>query len=374
MEIVVIIAVVALVVLVVLAVFLWLAMSRLGARMERQSQAFREEMQGLRQETQTALTNQLGQVGQTFQQQLGDVRVALQKGLTDAGQLSSKAQENVSERLAEAAKLITNVSQQLGGLQEAGKELRGSAKTLELVLSGAKTRGSLGEMALDRLLADALPQDAYEMQYRFRSGAMVDAGVKLGEKILPIDSKFPLEAYRRLLDAETAEAEEQPRKEFARAVRKHAADIAEKYILPGEGTLDLAFMFMASEGVYYELLRTEDSKGFLDASLRELRVVPVSPNTLYAYLAIVLMGLRGLQVEENARMILNGLSGLQTELQAFGDTHSKLGTHLKNASQSHADATARLEKVERSLTALAQGATLEEQEELKAEPAGKPNR
>jgi DNA recombination protein RmuC len=368
MEIVVLFAVV---VLVVLAVFLWLAVSRLGARMERQSQTFRDEMQGLRQETQTALTSQLGQVGQTFQQQLGDVRTALQKGLTDAGQLSSKAQENVGERLAEAAKLITNVSQQLGGLEEAGKDLRGSARTLEAVLSGVKTRGALGEVALDRMLADALPQDAYELQYRFRSGAMVDAGVKLGEKILPIDSKFPLEAYRRLMEAGTAEEQEQPRKEFARAVRKHASDISEKYILPGEGTLEVAFMFMASEGVYYELLRTEDSKGALDASCRELRVVPVSPNTLYAYLAIVLMGLRGLQVEENARMILNGLSGLQTELQAFGDTHSKLGTHLKNANQSYADATARLEKVERSLTALAQGATVEE---LEAEPAGKPSR
>lgn len=368
MEIVVLFAVA---VLVVLAVFLWLAVSRLGARMDRQSQTFREEMQGLRQETQTTLTNQLGQVGQTFQQQLSDVRTALQKGLTDAGQLSSKAQENVGERLAEAAKLITNVSQQLGGLQEAGKELRGSAKTLELVLSGAKTRGSLGEMALDRLLADTLPQDAYEMQYRFRSGAMVDAAVKLGEKILPIDSKFPLEAYRRLLDAETAEAEEQPRKEFARAVRKHAADIAEKYILPGEGTLEVAFMFMASEGVYYELLRTKDSKGFLDASLRELRVIPMSPSTLYAHLQSILIGLRGFQMGENVRMVLNSLSGLQTELQAFGDTHSKLGTHLKNASQSYTDATARLGKVERSLAALMQGAT---PEELEAEPAGKPNR
>ena len=347
---------------VVLGVFVGLAVNWLGARMDRQGQVFREELQGLRQETQSSFNQQLGQVGQGFQQRLSEVREALQKGLTDAGQLSSKTQETVGKRLADAARLISDVSQQLGGLQEAGRELRGTARTLELVLSGARTRGSLGEVALDRLLADALPQGAYELQYRFREGGIVDAAVMLGEKILPIDSKFPLESYRRLLEAEEPDEQEQARKEFGRVVRKHAGDIAGKYILPAEDTLDVAFMFLASESIYYEILRTEDNKGLVSAGCRDLHVIPVSPNTLYAYLAVILMGLRGLQVEENARLILSGLSGLQTELLAFRDLHTKLGTHLKNASQSYTDATGRLERVERGLASLQQGQAPEELE------------
>ena len=339
------------------AVLFWVSAGRLGSRLDRQSRDFRDELKGLREETQSALSSQIGQAGQGFQQQLGEVRKALQKGLTDAGELSSRTQATVGQRLDEAAKLIANVSQQLGSLQEAGRELSGTARTLEAVLSGAKTRGSFGELALDRLLDDTLPRDAYEMQYRFRTGAAVDAAVHLGDKILPIDSKFPLDSYRRLVEAEDESAQEVARKEFARAVRKHAADIAEKYILPAEGTLDVAFLFLASEGVYYELLGTEDNKGSLAAACREMRVVPVSPNTLYAYLAVILMGLRGLQVEENARAILGRLSGLQTEVRAFQEVYSKLGTHLKNATQSYQEAAGRLDRLDGSLTTLVEGDT-----------------
>ena len=340
---------------VVVLVFMWLSSSRMGTRLDRQSKDFRDDLQGLRQETQAALTNQIGQAAQGFQQQLGEVQKSIQKGLTDAGDLTSKTQDAVGKRLAEAATLISNVSKHLGSLQEAGRDLSGTARTLEAVLSGAKSRGSFGELALDRLLSDTLPKDAFEMQYRFSTGAAVDAAVHLGDKILPIDSKFPLDSYRRLIEAEDDQAREAASKEFGKVVRKHAGDISEKYILPAEGTLEVAFLFLASEGVYYELLRVEDSKGSLAAACRDLRVVPVSPNTLYAYLAVILMGLRGLQVEENARAILSRLSGLQTELIAFQDLHSKLGTHLKNAAQSHQDAAGRLDRLESSLTTLVEG-------------------
>ena len=342
---------------------LWFSLRQI----ERQATSFRDELLRLRQETQAALIAQIGQLTQAFNQQLNDVRATLQKGLADAGQLSARAQENVGQRLAEATRAVTEVGQQLGGLQEAGRDLRSTARVLETVLSGARTRGSLGEIALERLLADGLPQGGYELQYRFRSGAAVDAVVRVGEKLLPVDSKFPLDAYRRLAEAETPEAQELARKEFARAVRKHVDDIAEKYILPAEQTLELALMFLASESVYYEILLTEDSKGNLGDHCRSRRVVPVSPNTLYAYLAVILMGLRGLQVEENARRLLSHLSGLQVDLESFADVYSKLGTHLKNASQSYSEATSRLEKLERSLALLAQGTLPEAAAEL-AEP------
>jgi DNA recombination protein RmuC len=321
-----------LVVLVATAAVLWLSLRQI----ERQARAFRDELLQLRQETQATLSTQIGQVTQNFNQQLNDVRATLDKGLATAGQLTAQAQENVGQRLAEATKVVSDVGQQLGGLQEG-------------------TRGALGEVALERLLADGLPQENYDLQYRFKTGAAVDAVIRVGDKLLPIDSKFPLDAYRRFVEADTSDAEEQARKEFARAVRKHADDIAEKYILPAEDTLELTFMFVASESVYYEMLLTEDTKGNLAEYCRGRHVVPVSPNTLYAYLAVILMGLRGLQVEQNARLLLNRLSGLQGDLQGFADVHGRMGTHLKNAGQSYADTLPKLEKLERSLATLAQG-------------------
>lgn len=350
--------------LAVAAGFLWFSLRQL----ERQAASFREELLQLRQESQATLTSQIGQLTQSFNQQLNDVRNTLEQGLANAGQLTVQAQENVGQRLAEATKLVSEVGRQLGGLQEAGRELRSSARTLESVLSAARTRGSLGEVALERLLADGLPQDSFDLQFRFSGGTVVDAAVRLGDKRLPIDSKFPLEAYRRLAEAATSEAQDAARKEFARAVRSHADDIAKKYILPAEGTLELALMFVASESVYYEILLTEDNKGSLVEYCRSQRVVPVSPNTLYAYLAVIMMGLKGMQIEENAKRLWGQLSGLQVDLESFTDTYAKLGTHLKNAGQSHAEAAAKLEKLERSLGTLAKGMLPEgaEQEALES--------
>ncbi|MGH9862342.1 MAG: DNA recombination protein RmuC [Candidatus Acidiferrales bacterium] len=355
-----------LVALVAASAILWLSLRQI----EKQAGSFRDELLRSRQDTQTALTTQIGQLTQSFNQQLIDVRNALQKGLADAGQLTAQAQENVGHRLAEATRLVTEVGQQLGGLQEAGHELLTTAKTLESVLSGARTRGSLGEVALDRLLADTLGQERYELQYRFQSGSVVDAVVKLGDKLLPIDSKFPLDAYRRIVEVAEGEGRDSALKEFARAVRGHVDTIAEKYILPGEGTLELALMFVASESVYYEVLRTQDNRGSVADYCRDRRVIPVSPNTLYAYLAVILMGLRGLQVEENARHLLGHLSGLEGELQALSETHAKVGAHLKNAAQSHAEASVKLERLERSLTSLAHGVLPETPETEVIEPKG----
>jgi len=133
-------------------------------------------------------------------------------------------------------------------------------------------------------------------------------------------------------------------------VKKHVDSIAGKYIKPDENTLDLALMFVPSETVYYELLQISDSKGQpLDEYCRQQRVVAVSPNTLYAHLCVIAMGLRGMQIEENARRLSNGLSGLQKQLGNFTETFEKVGTHLKNAQQSYQEAGRRLDKTELSL-------------------------
>jgi DNA recombination protein RmuC len=221
-----------------------------------------------------------------------------------------------------------------------------TAQTLEGILGGAKSRGSFGEVTLERLLEDSLPSSQYEMQYRFSSGEAADAVVKLRDKkLMAIDSKFPLDAFRRI-----AREGEDARRAFAIAVKGHADAIARKYIVPDEGTLDVALMFVPSENVYYELLMTPDNKGQpLDSYCREQRVVAVSPNTLYAHLCVIGMGLRGMQVEENAKRLLASLSGMEKQMEKFAEKFGTLGTHLKNAQQSYSESDKLFEKAHNTL-------------------------
>jgi DNA recombination protein RmuC len=335
-------------------------------RAEAQLAGLRQEMQATLASHAQVVSSQLGQLSQLTTQQLSQVTGALQKGLSDSGLLVSKAQEVVASELKGSQQVLGEINRRLGEVQKAGAELSEASRTLQTVLSGAKTRGTLGEVALERLLEDALPRGAFETQYRFATGAIVDAVVRTGDKIACIDSKFPLDSYRRLV-----EGGEDARKEFAQAVRKHADAIAEKYILPNESTLDVALMFVPSEGVYYELLMTEDARaGRLDAYCRSKGVVPVSPNSLHAYLSALLIGLKGMQVEENAKRLLASLGGLKKQLDDFAEIYEKLGKHLHNAQQSFEDAESKLGRTRGALDQMAQGA-LPEVPANALEPAAK---
>src|SRR5207245_7701827 len=170
--------------------------------------------------------------------------------------------------------------------------------------------------------------------HRCPRGEAADAVITLRDKkLMAIDSKFPLDAFRRI-SAEGGEA----RRAFATAVKGHADVIARKYIVPNEGTLEVALMFVPSESVYYELLMTEDSKGqALDAYCRDKKVIAVSPNTLYAHLQVILMGLRGMQIEENAKRLHASLAGLEKQLNTISEVYEKLGTHLRSAQQSYSE-------------------------------------
>ena len=317
-----------------------------------QAEELRKEMQSLLAAQTQATSAQIGQMAQSLTAQLGQVTQQVQSGMASVGTMASSAQKAVSERLEASTKMLSTLHQQIGEMQQAGVELSSAAKQIETVLGGAKTRGTLGEIALDRILADTLPRASYDMQFRFSTGEIVDAIVQLNDKILPIDSKFPLDGYRRLL-----ELGEESRKEFAQAVRGHADAIAKKYILPGEETLDIALMFVPSEGVYYELLRSVDGKGVpVDEYCRTRCVVPVSPSTLFAYLKIIFLGLKGMQIEENAKRLQANISGLSKQMENFGEIYDKLGTHLRNAQQSYTDADRKLDRARASLEQLAQGA------------------
>jgi DNA recombination protein RmuC len=224
-----------------------------------------------------------------------------------------------------------------------------TAHTLEGILGGAKSRGSFGEVTLERLLEDSLPSSQYATQFRFSSGEAADAVIMLRDKkLMAIDSKFPLDAFRRI----AAEGEE-ARRTFATAVKIHADSIAKKYIVPQEGTLDVALMFVPSESVYYELLQTPDSKGQpLDAYCRDKKVIAVSPNTLYAHLCVIAMGMRGMQIEENAKRLYANLAGMEKQMSMFTEVFERLGTHLKNAQQSYGEGEKRLERAQNTLEGL----------------------
>ena len=341
--------------LLVAALVVWVALET--AQAQRRTQGVETQMSELRRDLQTMANAQslnaghIAAIGQTVTQRLDSVTKTLQDGVTQSAQIAASSQSSMVEQLKNSQQALGEIQKQLGAIQLAGSQMSESAQTLQNILGGAKTRGMLGEVTLERLLEDCLPRGRYERQYRFGSGEVADAVIHLRDKILPIDSKFPLDAYRRI-----SEEGEEARRAFANAVKIHADAISRKYVLPDEGTLPVALMFVPSEGVYYELLMTSDAKALpLDEYCRSRNVVAVSPNTLYAHLQVILMGLRGMQVEENARRLQGSLAGLQTQLDRFSESFRKIGTHLKNAAQSYADAEMRLEKAEIALGSMLEG-------------------
>ena len=344
---------IAVAILVALAV-LWLVFESLGSR--QKNETFESQMNELRRDLQNMATAQAKSTGEmeaiakSVAQRLDSVTPALQEAVRNSaeitGQLASDAQSRMAAELNNARDQISQIQRQLGEVHEASAQLSEAAQTIEGILGGAKSRGSLGEITLERLLEDSLPPALYATQYRFSSGEAADAVIFLRDKkLMAIDSKFPLDAYRRI-----ASEGDEARRAFGSAVKGHADAIAKKYIVPEEGTLDLALMFVPSESVYYELLMTADGKGQpLDACCREKQVIAVSPNTLYAHLCVIAMGLRGMQTEDNVRRLLGSLSGLEKQLEKFADKFAVMGTHLKKAAQSYGEADKLLEKTHDAL-------------------------
>src|SRR5277367_233169 len=313
------------------------------------------QMNELRRDLQTIATaqaqssGQIASIGQNVALRLESVTKALQDGVSNSAQIATQGQTAIANELKNTREQIGHIQKQLGEFQELGRGMSSATKSLENILGGAKTRGLLGEVTLERLLEDSLPASQYAMQYRFASGEAADAVIFLRDKkLVAVDSKFPLDAFRRI-EAEGQDA----KRSFAIAVKGHADSIARKYIVPNEGTLDLALMFVPSENVYYELLMTNDSKGEpLDSYCRGKCIIAVSPNTLYAHLCVIHLGLRGMQIEENAKRIFANLSGLHKQMETFTEVFEKLGTHLKNAQQSYGEADKRLEKTQNTLDGL----------------------
>jgi DNA recombination protein RmuC len=288
-------------------------------------------------------------ISQLTQQQ--DTINAQLRGITDQvnRQLQSSSGE-ISKRLDNAARVIGDVQKNIGELSEASKrifEVGKDISTLQEILQPPKLRGGLGEQFLGELLSQILPSEFFTLQYPFSSGERVDAVVRLGERFVPIDSKFPLDNFKRIIECKTEEEKKAYQKAFYRDVKKHIDDIANKYILPQEGTYDFALLYIPAENVYYETITKDEAfgeeKGILNYALKK-KVIPVSPNSFFAYLQVVVLGLRGLRIEKDAQRILDSLTGLNKELEGFQGDFQLLGKHIANAINKFEDSRRRLDK------------------------------
>ena len=250
-----------------------------------------------------------------------------------------------------AGQTATQIVERLGKLDGTAAQMLQQAHNLsrlEQALRPPKARGGFGEILLGKLLADTLPPDAYQLQFTFRSGERVDAVIKAGaEKLLPIDSKFPLDNFERLVGAEDEAERLLHERAFARDLKTHVQAIATKYVRPAEGTFDFAFMYLPSESVYYELVNGRT--GNLYAYALERRVFPVSPSTFHAFMLVILMGLRGMQIEQHAQEVMSYCAGLAKDFERFREDFDTIGKHIGNAQTKYGAADRRLGRLEAQL-------------------------
>ncbi len=236
-------------------------------------------------------------------------------------------QENskqLNARLDKAAEVIGTVGKEVAQMSEIGR----SMQELQDFLKSPKLRGNIGEQILKDLITQIFPKNSFHLQYQFKSGDKVDAAIQTDAGILPIDSKFPMENFQRLAKAKTEEDVATFRKEFGRDVKKHIDAIAKKYILPDEGTMDFALMYVPSESVFYELVNMDDITEYA----RTQRVYIVSPSTLYAHLQTILLSFEGKKIESQSKEVLKLLRGLQIDYEKTNDSLDVLGKHIGNAS------------------------------------------
>ena len=254
------------------------------------------------------------------------IKILQQSSVEDRRELLSALQKNtnsLNERLDRAAEVISGVQKNIGEMSEIGRSMR----ELQEFLNSPKLRGNVGEQVLKELLGQMLPKQSFHLQYTFRSGEKVDAAIKTAAGIIPVDSKFPMENFRKFMGAKEEQEKKQFQKAFEKDVRNHIDSISLKYILTEEGTIDYALMYIPSEAVYYEVVN--DPSLFDYAS--EKRVLPVSPTTFYAYLRAILMSFEGQKIEDKAREILSAIRAIQKDYTKVDENMSVLQKHLNNA-------------------------------------------
>ena len=264
-----------------------------------------------------------------LQQQINQVNQVLDSKL-------SKSNKSMRIQFQESAKIIRDVTEKLTKLDDTNKQVVGFAQqlqSLENILTNPKQRGILGEYYLETVLKNVLPPNAYQLQYAFDDGEVVDAAIFIKDKIIPVDSKFSLENYNRIVQ-EKNEAERNKLEKQFKLDLKTRIDETAKYIKPNKGTMDFAFMFIPAEGIYYDLLINQvgavkvATRDLIEYAFRDKHVIIVSPTSFHAYLQTVLQGLRALQIEESAVEIRKRVEMLARHLRTYEEYMQKLGNNL----------------------------------------------
>ncbi len=333
-----------------------------------------------------------------LQQQLGKLSETLDRKLAQANQLTqqqsqetSRFMSNISKESRETLENVTRESRQLLAkvtdqfnemnkysqestkqvihkltkLDETNKQVVGFSeqlKNLQDILKNPKQRGVLGEYYLEETLKNVLPPNAYQMQYGFKNGEIVDAVVFVDKKVIPIDSKFSLENYERLLNCNDPEEREKIARSFKEDLKKRIDETA-KYVRPDEGTVDFAFMFIPSESIYYDLLvnkvgaTTVSSRDLIEYAFKDKHVVIVSPTSFLAYLQTVLQGLRALEINEQAKAIQANVEKLSRHLQTYEEFHGKLGNSLNTVVNHYRRTTNEFKKINKDVVKITDGKT-----------------
>ncbi len=359
-------------VLVSVMTFLVIDRMRMSKGLSRNDQdVLREEMMRRMEDVQRNATEELHRFSSSFAQHMDNFQQMTGRHL----------QENTArldQRLDGATRSFTEVRTEMsrgrteGGVAleegrhsslrilEVGKDVR----SLQDILRSPKLRGGFGELLLEDMLSQMLPREYYTMQYAFRSGEVVDAAIHLKGGIISVDSKFPLENFRKLLDADTDIDRARCRKLFSSDVKKHVDAIARKYIVPEEGTLDFALMYIPAENVYYEIVVKDNENDGLMEYLFAKKIIPVSPNSFYAYMRTLLLGLQGMRIEKRAQEIMGHLDRLGREYDRFSKEFEILGSHISNAAKKYEEADKRLGKVEDQLERTRSDSAIESLEDV----------
>lgn len=272
-----------------------------------------------------ALSNKLDKqkADPTLAKWLQSLQASLNSSNQNITSVLQKSYRDLHERLETATMVMGDLKKEAGAFSEVGRSMR----DLSDFLKSPKLRGNIGEQVLKDLISQMFPKNSFFLQHAFKSGVIVDAAIKTDAGILPIDSKFPMENFQKMVKAETKAERTVYESALVRDVKKHIRDISGKYILPQEGTMDFALMYIPSEPVYYEIANHPELLEYA----REQRVYPVSPTTLYAHLQTILLSFEGKKIESKSKEIFTLLRGIQKDYQELENSLSTLNRHLTNA-------------------------------------------
>lgn len=294
--------------------------------------------------------------------QLNCITRQINERLRETSKALEDAHKTVGDRLDSATKVFGDVKMSLGRLEETHKHIIDMNKNIasfQELLRAPKFRGEVGETLLGKLLEDILPRENIKLQHRFKSGDIVDAAVVIGQNLIPIDAKFPLENFRKFSESDSEEEKKSYYRAFVRDVKNRTDEVASKYILPDEDTFDFALMYIPAEALYYQISKDEE----LNAYAKLKKVIFVSPNTFYAYLQAILYGLRGINIQRNIQKIFAELSRMQIDFKKFQDDFDLVGSHLSNATTKYNEARVKLGKFNERLTSTTEKPQIEYEKE-----------